>query len=235
MSKFRSNTRPRTNLPRMFSVVLADDHPIVRKGLRSLLARDRSVRIGGEAGNGRDLISLVKRTNPDVAIVDLSMPEMTGTDAIRILKKQAPRLKILILTVHNDQAYVTQLMMAGADGYLLKDAEGEEVFTALRTVLSGRRFFSASVSEMILEEATKKQGPDSSGHSSLILPLTKRETEILQLIAQGLTSRAIAKRLHLSLGTVFTHRNNLMRKLDIHEKAGLVHYAIRTGLVSVTS
>ncbi|MBI3112709.1 MAG: response regulator transcription factor [Ignavibacteriales bacterium] len=232
MSKSQTN-RSRSDHSGVLSVVLADDHPIVRRGLRSLLARDRGLRIVGEAENGKELLKRVGESNPDIAIVDISMPEMNGIEAIRLLKKMSTHVKILVLTVHNDQAYVTELMLAGADGYLLKDADGEEVFSAIRSVMAGHRFFSASVSGMIVDVTAKRQASDSLRTPPPLIPLTKRESEILLLITQGLTSRAIARQLFLSVGTVFTHRNNLMKKLNIHDKASLVHYAIKVGLVRV--
>lgn len=214
-------------------VVLADDHTVVRKGLRALLAQSRNIQIIGEARNGEEVLRLVKRRKPHVAILDISMPKMSGLEATRILKQQYPDVKVLILTVHDNQEYIAQMMQAGADGYLLKDAEREELFLAVRTVANGRRFFGTSVSQAILDGILRKKESVADTRTPESPPLSKREAEILQLIAQGLTSRAIAKRLFLSIGTINTHRNHLMKKLGIHDKAGLVHYAIKMGLVKV--
>ncbi|MDE3058353.1 MAG: response regulator transcription factor [Bacteroidota bacterium] len=210
-------------------ILLADDHSIVRSGLRSLFRTTHEFVVVGEASNGEDAVRLAIRHHPDIVIMDISMPKMSGIEATKLIKQRHPDIKVLILTIHDNQEYIYELIRAGANGYVLKDAEKQEIFTAVRTVTSSEPFFSPGVSKLIIENIAKNsdEQPHTAGSN---LRLTKREAEVLRLVAQGLTSREIADKLCLSISTINTHRTNLMQKLDIHETAGLVRFAIQEGL-----
>ncbi len=211
-------------------ILLADDHSIVRSGLRSLFRTTRGeFVVVGEASNGEDAVRLAARLHPDIAIVDISMPKMNGIEATKLIKQRHPDVKVLILTIHENEEYIYEMIRAGANGYVLKDAEKQEIFTAVRTVASSEPFFSPSVSKLIIQKIAKK-GDEQPRAANSNLRLTKREEEVLQLVVQGLTSREIAEKLCLSISTINTHRTNLMQKLDIHETAGLVRFAIQEGL-----
>lgn len=210
-------------------ILLADDHSIVRSGLRSLFRTTREFVVVGEAANGEDAVRLAARLHPDIAIIDISMPKMNGIEATKLIKQRHPDIKVLILTIHENEEYIYEMIRAGANGYVLKDAEKQEIFTAVRTVASSEPFFSPSVSKLIIQNIAKKREEEPRAVNSN-LRLTKREEEVLQLVVQGLTSREIAEKLCLSISTVNTHRTNLMQKLDIHETAGLVRFAIQEGL-----
>ena len=242
-------------------VLIADDHAVVRSGLRLVFESTRDFTIVGEAGDGRELLELAETVATDLVIVDVSMPGMGGIEATRTLRARYPGMKILALTVHDDEEYIFQMLKAGANGYLLKSAGKEEIFQATNAVLGGSTFFSPTVSDIIVQgfiqraEAEQHVGITSPAASSdaesaptsaaapapsgaveaASLPLTKRETEVLRLIAQGLTNRAIGETLFISARTVNTHRTNLMQKLDLHDTAGLVRYAIARGLLPVDS
>lgn len=212
-------------------IVIADDHHVVRSGLQLLFKSSAEFSIVAEATNGDEAIALTNKHRPDVVILDISMPIINGIDATKHIKQQFPQTKILILTIHESEEYVYQMVRAGANGYVLKNAGKKELFEAVRAVVSGERFFSPNVSKLMIEEFIKR----AQAHPALAnaSPLTKRENEILHLIAQGFTNTQIADKLFLSVRTVDTHRTNLMQKLDIHDTASLVRYAIQTGLIDV--
>ena len=216
-------------------ILIADDHSVVRSGLRALLQTSPDYTVVGEAENGDQAVALASQLKPDVLVMDISMPGLNGIEATAKLKRLEPSLKIVILTVHEDEEYIFQMLKAGANGYVLKTAGKKEIFASIDSAVSGERFFSPGVSKLIIERFIKReiqQPPPSevllepSGHSHL----TRREVEVLQLIAQGYTNRKIAGTLFLSVRTVNTHRTNLMQKLDIHDTAGLVRHAIETGI-----
>ncbi len=213
-------------------ILLADDHSIVRSGLRSLFRTTHEFIVVGEASNGDDAVRLAAKLHPDIAIMDISMPKMSGIEATKLIKQRHPDIKVLILTIHDNEEYIYEMIRAGANGYVLKDAEKQEIFTAVRTVASSEPFFSPGVSKLIVEKIAKDNAAPPRT-SSPNLRLTKREEEVLRLVAEGLTSRAIADKLCLSISTINTHRTNLMQKLDIHETAGLVRFAIQEGLMKV--
>jgi two-component system response regulator NreC len=215
-------------------ILIADDHDVVRSGLRMLLRSSPEFSIIAEAADGEEAVRLAEKHRPDVAILDISMPKLDGIDATRIIKEKNPAIKVVILTVHEDEEYAYQVLRAGASGYVLKNASKKEIFEAIRSAISGDRFFSRNISQIIVDGFIKRPneppkpdqvtaGPDQ--------PLTKREIEILQYIAQGYTNREIADTLCLSFRTVNTHRANMMQKLDIHDTASLVRHAIKLGLV----
>jgi two-component system response regulator NreC len=216
-------------------ILIADDHDVVRSGLRALLRTSPEFSIVGEAVDGEEAVRLSEKTKPDVVIMDVSMPNMDGIAATRIIKERLPEVKVIILTVHEDEEYAYQILRAGASGYVLKNAGKKDIFNAIDSAMSGERFFSPGISKIIVESFIKRvneqPGNEKKPAVSSDNQLTKRETEILKYIALGQTNRQIADILFLSFRTVNTHRANIMQKLNIHETAGLVRYAIGIGLV----
>ena len=218
-------------------ILIADDHSVVRSGLRLLLQSSPDFTVIAEAEDGEEAVTLVERHKPDVVIMDISMPKLNGIEATGIMKQSNPDIKIIILTVHEDEEYVYQMLRAGASGYVLKSAGKKEIFAAIESALSGERFFSPGISKLIIEGFIKRDKEQLQAQEQLQThskqQLTKREIEVLQYIAQGFTNRKIAEALFLSIRTINTHRTNLMQKLDIHDTARLVRYAIETGLVKL--
>ena len=218
-------------------IIIADDHSVVRSGLRLLLQSSPDFSVVAEAQDGDEAVTLVDRHKPDVVIMDISMPKLNGIEATGIMKQSNPDLKIIILTVHEDEEYVYQMLRAGASGYVLKSAGKKEIFAAIESALSGERFFSPGISKLIIEGFIKRDKEQLQAHEEPHThskqQLTKREIEVLQYIAQGFTNRKIAEALFLSIRTINTHRTNLMQKLDIHDTARLVRYAIETGLLKL--
>jgi len=218
-------------------IIIADDHSVVRSGLRLLLQSSPDFTVVAEAEDGEEAVALVDRHKPDVVVMDISMPKLNGIEATGIMKQSNPELKIIILTVHEDEEYVYQMLRAGASGYVLKSAGKKEIFAAIESALSGERFFSPGISKLIIEGFIKRDKEQLQAQEQLQMhskqQLTKREIEVLQYIAQGFTNRKIAEALFLSIRTINTHRTNLMQKLDIHDTARLVRYAIETGLVKL--
>ena len=217
-------------------VLVADDHTIVRRGLISLLSLVEGVEVVGEAADGRTAVELALQLEPDVVLMDISMPVMNGLEATRRIRKEAPAIKVLVLSAHDNDEYVLQVVRSGANGYILKNGAAEDLYAAIKAVHTGHAFFSPSVSKIILDTYLDISGtPVTQGGGHLEPPvesrLTSREREILQLVAEGRTHQAIADMLHISARTVDTHCNNIMKKLDIHESAGLVTYAIKNGIV----
>jgi two-component system response regulator NreC len=210
-------------------VLLVDDHTVVRHGLRRILASDGQIEIVGEAGDGRTAVELAQRLRPDVVVMDVALPELNGIEATRQLAKRAPNVHVLMLTMHADDVYVRQSLKAGAHGYLLKDSEDLDLIKAVKAVGAGGSFFSPAVSRVVLSgylgDRPVGESDDPLGR------LTDREREVLQLIAEGKTNKEIAGALSLSVNTVETHRKHLMEKLDLHNTAELVRFAIRERLV----
>jgi len=210
-------------------MVLAEDHTILREGLRALLSADPKFVIVGEAADGREAVRCVEKLGPDLVMMDLSMPRMTGMDAIREIKKRNAETKIIALTVHKTEEYLRTTLQAGADAYVLKDATREELLLAIENVLKGKTYLSPGVSERVIEgylEGKERRLPGST--PGLLSP---REREVLKLIAEGYKNREIAADLCISLKTVEKHRANLMKKLDLHNAAALTAHAIEQGLV----
>jgi NarL family two-component system response regulator LiaR len=213
-------------------ILIADDHHVVRRGLRALLEGAQGFSVVAEAADGEKAVQLADQFKPDVVMLDISMPKINGVEATRIIKRQHPEMRVLMLTIHESEEYVYQVVRAGADGYVLKNADKKELTAAIRAVMDGERFFSPSVSNLIVSQFAHQRVREDK-HDPARPSLTPREREVLRCIAQGKTSKTIAAELFLSIRTVNTHRANLMQKLDIHEKVGLVRYAIQTGLVDV--
>ena len=211
-------------------IVLAEDHTILREGLRALLSADPSFEIIGEAQNGREAVRCVERLEPDLLLMDLSMPRMSGMDAIREIKNRYPEIKIIALTVHKTEEYLLTTLKAGADGYVLKDATHDELVMAIKNVMSGKSYLSPGVSEKVIEGYL--QGRESNRSLSPWETLSQREREVLKLIAEGFKNKEIAEDLCISLKTVEKHRANLMKKLDLHNAAALTVYAVQKGLVN---
>ena len=215
-------------------ILIADDHDVVRSGLKALLRTSPEFAIVGEAADGEEAVRRAGDLLPDIVMMDISMPRLDGIGATRLIKQHHPSIRIIILTVYEEEEYVYQILHAGASGYVLKNAGKREIFDAIKAVRNGERFFSPGVSRLIIDgflkraeeqdRNEKKASPESTG-------LTKRETEVLKYIAMGCTNRQIAETLFLSFRTVNTHRANLMQKLDIHDTAGLVRHAISLGLL----
>jgi DNA-binding NarL/FixJ family response regulator len=209
-------------------VILADDHTLVRAGLRSLLGQMPDVAVVAEASTGHEVLGLVPVHNPDLVLMDLSMPGMNGLEAARQVRKNFPKVRIIILSMHASEDYVLQALRAGAAGYLLKDAATLELALALQAVSRGETYLSPAISRQVVVSYLERVG---EGGEPLSL-LTGRQREILQLVAEGNSTKEIARRLGLSVKTVESHRAQLMERLDIHDVAGLVRFAIRHGLVS---
>jgi DNA-binding NarL/FixJ family response regulator len=210
-------------------IVLAEDHTILREGLRALLSADPKFEIVGEAGDGREALRLVDKLTPALVVMDLSMPRMTGMDAIREIKRRHPATKIIALTVHKAEEYLRTSLQAGADGYVLKDATQVELLLAIQNVLKGKTYLSPSVSEKVIEGYL--EGKENQVPNPRLGLLSPREREVLKLIAEGYKNKEIAADLFISLKTVEKHRANLMKKLDLHNTAALTAFAIEQGLV----
>jgi DNA-binding NarL/FixJ family response regulator len=215
-------------------VLVADDHTLVRRGLVQLLSLADGVEVVGEAADGRVAVDLAMHLDPDVVLMDISMPGLNGLEATRQLKKEAPHIKVLILSAHDNEEYVLQVVQSGADGYILKNISSEDLYAAIKSVFSGQAFFSPSVSRILLDTYQKVAGGGDRGEGDTRnagTRLTPREREVLQLVAEGKTHQEIADILHISVRTVDTHCTNMMKKLDIHDSAGLVTYAIKNGII----
>src|SRR4030067_3539176 len=213
-----------------YRIVIAEDHTILREGLRSLLSSHPEFEIVGEAEDGREAIQCVEKFKPDLILTDLSMPRMNGMEALQEIKRQNPQTKVLVLTVHKTEEYILSALKARADGYLLKDSTHVELVMAVKKVLSGKPYISPEVSEKVIEgylEGRKRVRSKTSYET-----LTSREREILKLIAEGYKNKEIADDLCISVKTVEKHRANLMEKLDLHNVQALTTYAIEKGLVS---
>ncbi len=212
-------------------VVLADDHVLIRAGLKALLHSLESVTVVGEASDGHEAVEVVEKLRPDVVIMDIAMSNLNGLEAAGRITKQWPKVRVIILSMHANEEYVGQALDAGATGYLLKGAEPAELELALKAVVRGETYLSPSISRHLVQDylAHRKEKQGSA------VELTSRQREVLQLIAEGCSTKDIANKLRLSVKTVETHRTELMRRLDIHDVAGLVRYAVRRGFVSTES
>ena len=210
-------------------VLLADDHGIVRRGLRSLLESEPGVTVLGEAADGHEALRLAKELHPDIVILDIGMPLLNGIDVAARLQKMDRPPRTVILSMHSDESYIIRALAAGARAYLLKDATDEDLIPAIRAVAAGRPYFSPAVTAVLVEDYMRRL--QDRGLSDTYHLLTDREKEVLQLLAEGRANKEVASLLDLSLSTVETHRANLMQKLNLHNTAEVVLYAVRKGII----
>lgn len=214
-------------------ILIADDHEIVRRGLRALIESQSNWKVIGEAVTGREAVDLAKAHSPHVAVLDVSMPELNGLEATRQILKVAPQTEVLILTMHESEQVVREVLDSGARGYVLKSDAGRDLISAVDALYHRRPFFSSRVSEMLLQNYLGKQDhPPAAAGSSLRSRLTAREREIVQLLAEGKTNKEVAASLNISIKTAETHRTNIMNKLDLHSVTELVRYAVRNNIVA---
>lgn len=208
-------------------ILLADDHTLVRAGIRSLLKNMEGIEVIAEAGDGREALRLVRAHRPDVVLMDIAMPGLNGLEAAARIAKKIPHVRVIILSMHINEEYVLQALRAGAAGYMVKGADAAELEIAIRAVARGETYLSPAVSKHVVTDYIQR----ISGETSPLELLTPRQREVLQLIVEGYSTKKIAHTLKISVKTVETHRMQLMERLDIHDIAGLVRYAIRVGLV----
>lgn len=211
-------------------ILLADDHKIIREGLRSLLEKQVDMEVIAEAQDGFTAVRLVQKLLPNVVIMDIGMPEMNGIDATRQIVAETPAVKVIALSMHSDRRFVLQMLKAGASGYLLKDSAFEELITAIHTVMMGQPYLSPKVTDVVVKEYLHGL---AKHETTVFTAITAREREVLQLLAEGKSTKQIASALNVSVKTVETHRQQLMEKLNIHSIAELTKYAIREGLTSL--
>ncbi len=211
------------------TIILADDHTIVRQGLRALLEAERDMKVVGEAENGRQAVQLTRKLQPDVVVMDIAMPLLNGIQAARQIRKYNTSTKVLILSMYQDDEYVYQAVQAGAAGYLVKQTAANELLTAIREVKKGHAFFSPSISKLLVDQYRKTC--ERKILQKKVNLLTPRELEVLQLIAEGQSNKQIAGELSISVKTVEKHRQQIMDKLSIHDVAGLTRYAIAKGII----
>ena len=209
------------------TIVVADDHKIVREGLVKLLESRDDFEVIGEASDGEEAVQMVMEKQPDVVLMDIWMPRLSGIDATRRIGKRGSSAKILVLSMHESRTYVEEVLRAGAAGYIVKNSASTDLLHAIDAVRSGASYLSPAITQQVVDAIARPGDSSPSGVSML----TDREREVLQLIAEGLSSKEIANMLGVSLKTVDSHRSNLMEKLDIHKVSGLVRFAIRSGLV----
>jgi len=212
------------------SIILADDHPVVRRGMQTLLEAEPDFSVIGETGDGLESVRLAEKLQPDLLILDLMMPGLSGLEALRIIRKRSPRTRVVVLSMHDNNAFVAEALKNGATGYVLKGSDEENLVRAVREAAAGRRFLSPPVTERAIDAYIEQaRAAQLDPHETL----TAREREVLQLAAEGKTGAEIAARLHISQRTVENHRASLMRKLGLKNQSELVRYAVRRGLISL--
>jgi len=213
----------------MTKILLADDHKIIRDGLRVLIERERGMSVIGDAETGLEAVAMATRLSPDIVVMDIGMPDLNGIEAARQISAIAPNVKVIGLSMHSDRRYVTEMLRAGAAGYLLKDSAFEELAQAIRAVVCGRIYLSPAIADTVVAAAIHR---DTERGNTAYSQLTEREREVLQQLAEGKSTRAIAESLYVSVKTVETHRRHIMKKLKLRSVAALTKYAIREGLTS---
>ena len=215
---------------RKIRILLADDHTILRDGIRALLEDQQDIEVIGEAEDGQSAVKLAAQLDPDIVIMDIAMPLLNGLEATRHIRRDSPQVKVLILTMHENEEYIRQVLAAGAFGYVLKDAAARDLLGAIRAVYNGEAVLSPAVTRLVIEDYLRWgdiQPMDASNE------LTSREREVLQLIAEGYTNKEIAEILCLSIKTIQSHRTNLMSKLDLHDRGDLIKYAIQKKIIEI--
>ncbi len=211
------------------NILIVDDHKIVRDGLKSLISREQGLEVVGEAENGRIAVQLARKLKPRIVIMDITMPELNGMDASRQILNELPGTKIITLSMHSDRRFVMEMFKAGVSGYLLKDCAFDELAQAIKSVISNHKYVSPAIAGTVIDDYVDQTATGRESSSEL----TSREREVLQLIAEGMTTKQIANSLNVSVKTVETHRRKIMKKLDIHSIAELTKVAIQEGLTSV--
>jgi two-component system response regulator NreC len=211
-------------------VLIADDHPLIRSGLRALLGREREFEVVGEAADGYQALELVEQLKPDVAMLDVSMPRLNGIDVAQKISEKTPSTRVIIVSIHSDEGYVLRALKAGAKGYLLKASPEIDILNAVRAVAAGQAYLSPEISRLLVEEYVREMRFRGVEDSYDLLSI--REKEILQLLASGASNRQIAEMIHVSVATVETHRTNIFQKLGIHSLPELMLYAVRKGLLT---
>jgi two-component system, NarL family, response regulator NreC len=211
-------------------ILLADDHGIVRKGLRLFLEQHSGMEVVGEAADGREAVRLAQECHPDIVIMDISMPSMNGIEATAQIVKNQPQIGVIMLSMHSDEGYLVRTLTAGAKGYLLKDSAETDMIRAIQAVVKGRPFFSPAIAQTLLEDFVRQL--QQRGLQDSYDLLTDREKEIIQLLAEGKSNKEVASLLNVSVYTVETHRTNLMQKLNLHNTAEIVLYAVRKKIIS---
>jgi two-component system nitrate/nitrite response regulator NarL len=215
--------------PRQIRVLLVDDHPFVREGIKSHLATQSGIKVVGEAGNGEEALRQAARLRPDVVLMDISMPSMNGLEAMSRLRRKAPRARVLVLTMHENREYIARVFRLGARAFIRKDSSPDELVRAIHAVRAGEAFIGPAVSSVLVEELAR--GGSGETRTDRTLALSGREREVLVRVAEGLGNKEISQRLGVSVRTVETHREHIMRKLDIHTIAGLTRFAIAQGMI----
>jgi DNA-binding NarL/FixJ family response regulator len=210
-----------------YRVIIADDHPLFRQGIRSLIEKDADIEVVGEAGDGFELLEMIKRISADLVIMDIAMPKIQGLDATHEVKKVSPQTSVLILTMHNSKQYLYHAMSVGADGYLLKEDAHDDLVTAIRTIQRGKFYISPLVADQVTDLLVLKSRGANLDHD----PLSPREREVLKLVAEGRSSKEIAQVLFISTMTVQNHRANIKRKLNLRRNTDLIKYALDNGYV----
>jgi two-component system response regulator NreC len=211
-------------------ILLADDHRILREGIRALIEDQEDMQVVGEAEDGQATLKMVSQLNPDVVVMDIAMPLLNGLEATRQIRRDFPQVKVLILTMHENEEYIRQVLAAGALGYVLKDAAARDLLGAIRTVYQGEAVLSPAITRLVIEDYLRWGDirPEDTTNG-----LTAREREVLQLIAEGYTNKEIAEILSLSVKTIQSHRANLMNKLDLHDRGELIKYAIQKKIIDI--
>ena len=209
-------------------ILIADDHTLVRQGLRRILEGQPGWEVVGESGDGREAVRLATELKPDIVLLDIAMPHLNGVEAVQQIARRSPNVRVLVLSMYADEAYVTRAVRAGASGYLLKDSADADLIKAITAVVQGKSFFSPAAARIIVDDYARPQGAAPADRFD---SLSEREREVFQLVAEGYSNKEVAELLHISPATVETHRAHVMEKLDLHSTAELVLCAVRRGIV----
>jgi len=214
-------------------IVIVDDHPLFREGLKVILGRSSRFEVVGEAGNGRDALELVTRFRPDVALLDISLPDQSGIELIGEIRRRSKKTHVLVVSVHSKIDYIAEAFKAGASGYVIKESTAERLLHALEYVMRGDYFLDSSVSQKVVKNLMEWPAREAKIHDDAYRSLTPREQEVMRLLAEGFDTKAVAEKLFISRKTVENHRTNIMNKLDLHGSHELVRYAAKLGLIDV--